>query len=145
MVDEKKGRRTELVVFASLATALIVGIVVVLLLPGRNVPPPSTNASASASSSAPKITAAPTWTPPSFEDEDALPPLPTEEAPVVVASNAPIVVSSGNVPSLDKGQPSDDVFPLEAKDLQDTAQRYTPRLEVQCAVDKTTHVVLLVK
>jgi hypothetical protein len=110
--------------------------------------PPQTatnaSASASASSSAPKA-AMPTWTPPNFEDEDAAPPMPTNDGPVVVASSQPIVMSSGNVPSIDKGQATDDVFPLEAKTVQDTTDRYAPRLKTLCAIDKPTKVVLLVK
>ena len=142
---EKKGRPTELIVFVSLAAVLIVGVIVVLVLPGRKPPTQQTATSASASASSSVVPAAmPTWKPPNFEDPDALPPLPNDE-PTVVASSQPIVMSSGNVPTMDKGQMSDDVFPLEAKTVQDTTNRYAPRLKTQCPADKPQKVVVLVK
>ena len=145
MAEEKKGRRTELIVFVSLAAVLIVGVIVVIALPGRKPPPPPSPSASVSSPSAPKTVAMPTWTPPNFEDEDALPPVPTNDAPVVIASTQPIVMSSGQVPTLGKGQASDDVFPLEAKTVQDTTDRYSPRLKTQCSADKPQKVVLLVK
>jgi hypothetical protein len=144
MADEKKGPRTELIVFASLAAVLLVGVVILIALPGRKPPQTSTSATASASSSAPKA-AMPTWTPPNFEDPDASPPLPSNDAPVVVASTTPIVMSSGNVPTMGKGQDTDDVFPLEAKTVQETVTRYSPRLTTLCPADKPQKVVMLVK
>jgi hypothetical protein len=144
MAVEKKGPRTELIVFVSLAAVLVVGVVILIALPGRKPPQTATSASASASSSAPKA-AMPTWSPPNFEDPDALPPLPSNDVPVVVASTTPIVMTSGNVPTLAKGQEVDDVFPLEAKTVQETMTRYSPRLTTQCPADKPQKVVLLVK
>jgi len=141
-----KGRRTELIVFASLAAVLIVGVIVLIARPGRKTPQTAPSASASASSSAPKAAAMPTWTPPNFEDPDAaLPPAPGDDQPVVIASSQPVVMASGSVPTLDKGQQTDDVFPLEAKTIQDTTNKYSPRLKTQCSAEKPQKVVLLVK
>lgn len=141
MTDGKPRGRREIVIFASLATALIVGVVLLLVLPGRKTPP-TTSAPASASSSAPKV-AAPAWTPPNFEDEDSLPPLPTHEAPEVVATGSAPVVSP-KVLTHFKDEPEDE-FPLTPAKIQDTVDRFSPRLKQQCATDKPTKVTLLLE
>lgn len=143
MTQEKSNRRTEVVVFASLATALVVGVVLLLALPGRK-PPEATTSAASASTSAPKpiATTASTWQPPNFEDPDSLPPLPVHEEPEVVASgNEPAIHSK--VPMHAIGEPEDEA-PLTKTIIDDTVTRLSPRLK-PCAIDKPVKITVLVE
>lgn len=140
---EKKGR-TEIVIFASLATALILGIVLVLVLPGRS-PNNASSAPASASSSAAKPPA-PVWVPPTFADEDVPLPEPSHApTPDVVASgNTPVIgTGSSHIPM--KGQDQENEFPFTAEMVKSTTDKYSPRLATQCPANGgTTKVTVFV-
>ncbi|GAC1371605.1 MAG: hypothetical protein NVSMB47_20070 [Polyangiales bacterium] len=133
--------RKELVIFAALATTLVLGILLLLLLPGRAPTPVVTTASSSASA-APRP--APSMPPPLYPPTvaESASAAPTVDEPQILATGTEPVVSA-KVPMHSMDEP-DPEFLFEKKDVTSTIAKYKDRLQ-PCARDAASSVTVLVK